>query len=131
MGRLLSGSLSVYGWLCHLWILQLLIAQDQMLGQAVHHEGLVISLDQRLDIVDEFICHIVAFPVYPGAGNQLLIVSNAVYIIDAGSSHIRIVCHTVNDYHLAGISFISGLDSGTTYHEGFVYIYTGRQLCDR
>ena len=45
------------GFLCFLSFL----LHHQMLGQTVYHEGLIIPLNQRLDIIDKFIRHIVSF----------------------------------------------------------------------
>ena len=56
-----------------------------MLGQAVDHKRLIIALDQRLHIIDKFLCHIIALLVDPVSGNKLFVVGDAVYIVDTGS----------------------------------------------
>ena len=99
-----------------------------MLGQAVYHKRLIIPLNQRLDIIDELLGHIVAFPVHPGTGHQLLIVGNAVYVIDAGGAHIGIVRHTVDHHHLARISFVRRLYGCAAHHKRLVHIHPGSHM---
>ena len=84
-----------------------------MSGNAAYHNRKQGTLDQRLCIVDELICYVVAILIDPFSGNNLLIVCDAVNIENACGALIGIVRNTVDDYHLAGIAFVSSFHSST------------------
>ena len=103
----------------------LLPFQHQMLRQTIYHKGLIISLDQRLDVIQEICSHIISFLVHPVPGNQLFVVGNLMYIVDAGRTHLRIIGYPVDYYHLSRISLICRFHRSTAYHKGFINIHPG------
>ena len=82
-----------------------------MLRQTIYHKRLVVALNQRLNVINEFFSDVVAFLVHPAPGNQFFVISNAVNIVDACGTHIRVIWNTVDNNHLTCIAFVSGFDS--------------------
>ena len=64
---------------------------DKMLRKTIYHEGGVISLDQRLDVVQKIVGHIAAVPIEPVPGHQLLVVGDLMDIVNPGRAAVGIV----------------------------------------
>ena len=99
--------------------------QHQMTGNTIYHDWLIIALDQWFNIVDKVFGHIICILVHPASRNQLLFIGDSVYIVNSGSCHIWIVRYTVDDYHLAGVSFICCLYGCTANHHSLINIHAG------
>ena len=96
-----------------------------MTGNTIYHDRLIIALNQWFNIVDKIFGHIICILVHPASRNQLLFIGDSVYIVNSGSCHIWIVRYTVDDYHLAGVSFICCLYGCTANHHSLINIHAG------
>ena len=86
-----------------------------MTRYSVYHYRRYVALDERAYIVDEFVGHIGTVLCHPFAWNEFFVICDLVDVFYFCSALIRIVRQTLENYHFAGISFISCFDSGTAY----------------
>ena len=70
-------------------------------GNTVYHDGSYITLDKRSYVGYELGSNIGAFLGDPLSGNESLIVSDLVNILNLGTCLIRIVGKSLEDYHLS------------------------------
>ena len=69
-----------------------------MSGNTVNHDGCYIALDKRSYVGYELGSNIGDFLGDPLSGNESLIVSDLVYVLNLGSCLIRIVGKSLEDY---------------------------------
>ena len=62
-----------------------------MTGNTIYHDWLIISLNQRTDIINKIFCYIGGIFIHPVTWNNFFFICYTVYIINTGLSHIRIV----------------------------------------
>ena len=77
----------------------------------IDHDRLDITLDQRPYICDELVIDAGAFLIDPFSGDQLLVVSDLMDILDFGSCLLRIVRSPDDDCHQSALSFVRCLHS--------------------
>ena len=70
-------------------------------GNTVNHDGSNIALDERSYVGYEFGSNVSAFLGDPLSGNESLIVSDLMNVLNLGACLIRIVGKSLEDYHLS------------------------------
>ena len=100
----------------------------QIPRNSIHHNRGHIALDQRADVVDEFVGDIGPVLGDPFSRNHLLHIGDLVDIPKVRGGLIRIVGKALDDDHLTGIAFVGCLHGSTADLKGFEDVDSGCQM---
>ena len=77
---------------------------DEMHRHAVYGGVRDLAFDQRQQIIEHFLGHVVAFGVDPVSGDQLLAVGDLADRLRVDADHVGLVGNPLKDHHHAGMT---------------------------